>query len=74
MDTRTVAALDVITVFAVPNLNNFLAKVVDFFRVWLPSELPRLAGHSAYFGPATLLEAGPFQPSTATIIRIRGRP
>jgi hypothetical protein len=31
METRTVAALDVITVFAVPNLNNFLAKVVDFF-------------------------------------------
>ena len=31
MDTRTVAALDVITAFAVPSLNNFLAKVVDFF-------------------------------------------
>ncbi len=31
MDAYTVAALDVITVFAVPNLNTFLAKVVDFF-------------------------------------------
>ena len=28
--TLTVAALDVITAFAVPSLNNFTAEVVDF--------------------------------------------
>jgi hypothetical protein len=28
-------------------------RVSRFFRVWMPTELPRFANHSAYFGLAT---------------------
>src|SRR5271165_3054537 len=39
-----------------------------FFRVWLPTGLPRLADHSAYFGPATIYFRQPFQPSTGATL------
>src|SRR5689334_10921867 len=39
-------------------------RISRFFRVWLPSELPRLANHSVYFGLATFYFRQPFQPST----------
>src|ERR1051326_3128076 len=41
-------------------------RVSRFFRVWLLSELPRLADHSAYFGLAKFYLSQPFQPSTET--------
>lgn len=63
MDTCTVAAFDVITVFAVPNLSGF-SQSRRFFRVWLYSESPRATDHPAYFGPVTCSEHQPFQPST----------
>jgi ribonuclease HI len=37
-----------------------------FFRVWLPTGLPRLADHSVYFRLATFYFRQSFQPSTAT--------
>jgi hypothetical protein len=49
--TCTVAALDAITAFAVPN-PRCLSQGSRFFRVWLPAELSRQADHSAYFGLA----------------------
>ena len=42
-----------------------------FFRVWLPSGLPRLADHSAYFGLATFYFRQPFQPSTGATLTFR---
>ena len=66
MDTRTVAALDVITVFAVPNLNNFLAKVVDLFGFGCRrSRLFRLVTQPI-LDRQLGWEAGPFRPSTSS--------
>ncbi len=59
MDTFTVAALDVITAFAVPNVSGF-SQSRRVFAVWLPSELPHRAGHSVYFGLAPGYVANPF--------------
>src|SRR5260370_19929750 len=39
-------------------------RISRFFRVWLPSESPRLANHSVYFGLATFYFRQSFQPST----------
>src|SRR6266851_5226091 len=44
-----------------------------FFRVWLPTGLPRLADHSAYFGLATFYFRQPFQPSTENNLNSRPR-
>jgi len=43
--------LDAITAFAVPD-PNFSSQSRRFFQVWLLSESPRRADHSAYFGLA----------------------
>jgi hypothetical protein len=48
VDACTATAPDVTTAFAVPN-PNCLSRGGRFFRVWLPSKLPRQARHSAYF-------------------------
>ena len=48
VDACTATAPDVTTAFAVPN-PNCLSRGGRFFRVWLPSKLPRRASHSAYF-------------------------
>ena len=50
-DACTVAALDAITAFAVPN-PNCPSQSRRFFQVWSFAELPRLADHPAYFGLA----------------------
>jgi hypothetical protein len=63
VDACTVAALDAITAFAVPD-PNFSSQISRFFRVWVLSGLPRLADHSAYFGLAKFYLSQPFQPST----------
>ena len=51
VDACTVAALDAITAFTVPN-PNYSSQSRRFFQVWSRSELPRLADHPAYFGLA----------------------
>ena len=51
MEACTVTALDAITAFTVPN-PNYPSQSRRFFQVWSPAELPRLADHPAYFGPA----------------------
>jgi hypothetical protein len=43
-------------------------RIGRFFRVWLPSELPRLANRSVYFGLATFYFRQPFQPSTCVTL------
>jgi len=48
VDACTTTAPDVTTAFAVPN-PNCLSPSRWFFRVWLPSKLPRRASHPAYF-------------------------
>jgi len=58
-DTCTVAVLDAITAFAVPN-PGVSSQIRRFFRVWSSSESPRSSNHSAYFGLATIFEANPF--------------
>jgi len=50
VDACTVAALDAITAFAVPD-PNCPSQSRRFFQVRLPSGLPQLADHPAYFGP-----------------------
>ena len=59
MDACTVAALDAITAFAVPN-PNCSSQSSRFFQVWLPFGLPCRADHSAYFGLAKFYFANPF--------------
>src|ERR1700746_2218168 len=54
VDACTVAALDAITAFAVPN-PNCPSQSRRFFQVWSRSELPRLADHPAYFGLGKVL-------------------
>lgn len=49
LENIAVAALDVITAFAVPNLNTSSVESL-IFRVRLPAKSPWLAGHSVYFG------------------------
>jgi hypothetical protein len=69
MDDTTVAALDVITAFAVPSLNDFFAKVVNLFGfgcrrsrlVWLVTQ-PTLDQQPCL---------SPFRPSTLLILRTR---
>jgi hypothetical protein len=51
VEACTVAALDAITAFAVPN-PNCPSQSRRFFRVWSLAESPRLADHPAYFGLA----------------------
>ena len=63
MEACTVAALDAITAFAVPN-PNCTSQSRRFFQVWLLFGLPRRADHSAYFGLAKFYLSQPFQPST----------
>ena len=50
-DACTIAALDAITAFAVPN-PNCPSQSRRFFQVWLLFRFPCLADHSAYFGLA----------------------
>jgi hypothetical protein len=50
-DACTVAALDAITAFAVPN-PNCPSQSRRFFQVWQSTELPRFLDHPAYFGLA----------------------
>ena len=59
VDARTVAAPDAITAFAVPNPGSS-SQDSRFFRVWWPDELPRRAGHPAYFGLANITWAQTF--------------
>jgi len=54
VDTCTVAALDVITAFAVPN-PNCPSQDHRFFQVWSPYKLPCRADHPAYFGLASFI-------------------
>jgi len=51
VEACTITAPDAITAFAVPNPNHS-SQSCRFFRVWLPSGLPRRADHSIYFGLA----------------------
>ena len=51
VDACTVAALDAITAFTVPN-PNCSSQSRRFFQVWSRFGLPRLADHPAYFGLA----------------------
>jgi hypothetical protein len=51
VDACTVAALDAVTAFAVPNPGCSL-RSRRFFRVWLSSGLPRRTDRPAYFGLA----------------------
>jgi len=53
VETCTIAALDAITAFAVPN-PDYLSQSCRFFRVRSSSKLPWPTNHSAYFGLATL--------------------
>jgi len=55
VDACTVAALDAITAFTVPN-PNFSSQISRFFQVWLRFGLPRFADHSAYFGLANFIK------------------
>jgi hypothetical protein len=50
-DACTVAALDAITAFAVPN-PNCPSQSRRFFQVWQSTGSPRLLDHPAYFGLA----------------------
>ncbi len=50
-DACTVAALDAITAFTVPD-PNCPSQSRRFFQVWQSTELPRLPDHPAYFGLA----------------------
>ena len=59
MDPCTIAALDAITAFAVPNPNG-PSQGSWFFRVWWLNESPRRADHPAYFGLANITQANPF--------------
>lgn len=54
LDACTVAVLDAITAFAVPN-PGVSSQIRRFFRVWSSCGSPRLPNHSAYFGSATVL-------------------
>ena len=63
-DACTVAALDAITAFAVPN-PNCPSQSRRFFQVWQPSELPRLPDHPAYFGLAKVY----FGPTLSAVDR-----
>ena len=54
MDACTITAPDAITAFAVPNPNHS-SQSCQFFRVWLPSRLPRQADHPIYFGLANFI-------------------
>ena len=63
VDACTVTALDAITAFAVPN-PNYSSQSRRFFQVWMLSESPLRADHSAYFGLAKFYFSQPFQPST----------
>ena len=53
VDACTVAVLDAITAFAVPN-PGVSSQIRRIFRVWPLRELPRSTDHSAYFGMATV--------------------
>jgi len=63
VDTCTIAVLDTITAFAVPN-PGFSSQIRRFFRVWSSNRLPRSTNRSAYFESAAIWSQ-PFQPSTA---------
>jgi len=58
-DACTVAALDAITAFAVPN-PNCPSQSRRFFQVWQSTGSPRLLDHPAYFGLAKVY-FGPMQ-------------
>jgi hypothetical protein len=63
-DACTVAALDAITAFAVPN-PNCPSQSRRFFQVWQSTELPRLLDHPAYFGLAKVY----FGPTLSAVDR-----
>ncbi len=63
-DACTVAALDAITAFAVPN-PNCPSQSRRFFQVWRSAELPRLLDHPAYFGLAKVY----FGPTLSAVDR-----
>lgn len=71
VETCTVAALDVITAFAVPNPNGS-SQNSRFFQVRLVSELPRQANYPAYFGLAKFYLSQSFQPSTRETLNSLG--
>jgi hypothetical protein len=54
VETCTIATLDAITAFAVPN-PGVSSQIRRFFRVWPLSESPRPTNHPAYFGLATIM-------------------
>jgi len=54
VDTCTVAALDAIAAFAVPNPGPFSQESAGFFGSGCPLRSPCRADHSAYFGLANL--------------------
>ena len=70
VDACTVAALDVITAFAVQT-PTAPRRVSRIFRVWLLFRLPCRADHSAYFGLAKFYLSQPFQPSTGAKLNVR---
>jgi hypothetical protein len=63
VDTCTVAALDAITAFAVPN-PNCSSQSKSVFSGLAAFSVARQADHSAYFGLAKFYLSQPFQPST----------
>src|SRR5215467_2767813 len=66
VDACTVAAVDVITAFAVPN-PSCSSQGSWFFRVWWLDESPRRGNHPAYFGWVNCLNRS-FQPSTCSML------
>ena len=54
VEACTITAFDVITAFAVPT-PAVSSQNSRFFRVGSPTELPRPADHSAYFGLANFI-------------------
>ena len=63
MEACTITAPDVITAFAVPNPDHS-SQSCRFFRVWLPSKLPRRTDHPIYFGLANFILSQSFRSST----------
>jgi hypothetical protein len=63
VDACTVAALDAITAFAVPN-PSCSSQGSWLFRVWWLSKSPCRVDHPAYFGVVNITWTNPFQPST----------
>src|SRR5579864_2137809 len=69
VDACTVAALDAITAFAVPN-PNCPSQSRRFFQVQSPCRSPRPADHSVYFGLAQYYCANPFDRRRCKVTRV----